>query len=161
MSLPSHRTPVSSRLLLLRFLSVTKMMFTFPHTFYMSGPYQHPSFDLSNNYVKQPTYWPESLFLIKETDTHTHTQGVEYFSDPAWTTRVWSPEGELFCPLCYRVQTGCGASQPPIQWGVVGSYFGGKMAQAWSWPTHLHLAPRLRMRGAIPPLPNTSSCRSV
>jgi hypothetical protein len=24
---------------------------------------------------------------------------------------------------------------------------------------HLHLVPRLRMRGAIPPLPNTSSCR--
>jgi len=27
--------------------------------------------------------------------------------------------------------------------------------------THLNRLPRLRMRGAVPPLPNTSSCRGM
>jgi hypothetical protein len=36
--------------------------------------------------------------------------------------------------------------------GHWGSFPGGKAARAWKW-THLHLVAKLRIRGAIPPLP--------
>jgi hypothetical protein len=40
-----------------------------------------------------------------------------------------------------------GPTQPPIQW----------VPDALSLITHLHLVPRSRMRGAVPPLPSTPS----
>jgi hypothetical protein len=41
--------------------------------------------------------------------------------------------------------------------GTRGYFPGGKAAGLWNWP--LHLVPRSRMSGAIPPPPNTSSWR--
>jgi hypothetical protein len=45
-----------------------------------------------------------------------------------------------------------GPTQPPIQWIPGAPSLGVKLT------THLHLVQRSRMRGAIPPLPNTSPC---
>jgi len=41
--------------------------------------------------------------------------------------------------------------------GYRGLFPPGKAAGVWSWPLNLLLVPRLRMRGAMPPLPHTSS----
>jgi len=41
--------------------------------------------------------------------------------------------------------------------GTGGSYLSGKEAGDVKPTARLHLVPRLRMHGAIPPLPNTSS----
>jgi hypothetical protein len=49
--------------------------------------------------------------------------------------------------ITYR--TALGPTQPPIQW-VPGALPCGRGVKL---PTHLHLVPRSRMRGAIPPLP--------
>jgi hypothetical protein len=43
--------------------------------------------------------------------------------------------------------------------GYLSSFPGRKVTGEWSWPTQLHLVPRLRMDGAIPSLPHTSSWR--
>jgi hypothetical protein len=45
-----------------------------------------------------------------------------------------------------------GSTQPPIQW-VPGALSLGCRGPGAKLTTHLHLAPRSRMRGAIPPLP--------
>jgi len=59
----------------------------------------------------------------------------KFFSPPQCPNRLWGPHSLL--SNWYRMQSGRGVKLT----------------------THLHLAPRLRMRGAIPPLPNTSSWR--
>jgi hypothetical protein len=45
-----------------------------------------------------------------------------------------------------------GPNQPPIQW-VPGALSLGQNGQGVKLTTHLHLVPRSRMCGAIPPLP--------
>jgi hypothetical protein len=45
--------------------------------------------------------------------------------------------------------------------GNGGSFPGGNAARGMKLTTHLHLVQRSRMRGAIPPLPNTSSWRGA
>jgi hypothetical protein len=52
-------------------------------------------------------------------------------------------------------KTALGPTQPPIQWVP------GARSLAVKLTTHLHLVPRSRMRGAIPPLPNTSLWRGT
>jgi hypothetical protein len=39
--------------------------------------------------------------------------------------------------------------------GIGGNLPGGKAAGTWSWPLPLHLEPKLRMSGVIPPVPIT------
>jgi hypothetical protein len=46
-----------------------------------------------------------------------------------------------------------GRTEPPIQW-VARVLSQGLSGRAVKLNTHLHIAPRLRIRGAIPPLPN-------
>jgi hypothetical protein len=53
-----------------------------------------------------------------------------------------------------------GQTQPPIRC-VPGALFLGVKRQEREAITHLHLVPRPRMRGAIPPLPNTPSWRGA
>jgi hypothetical protein len=52
------------------------------------------------------------------------------------------------CFLRHRVQTGSVVHQPPIQW-VPRSLFSRVKRRGVKLTTHLHLVPRLRMRGAI------------
>jgi len=52
----------------------------------------------------------------------------------------------------YRV---CGPPKPPSQWVLGALSSGAKMS------THLRQLPRLRMRGAMPPVPHTSSWRGT
>jgi hypothetical protein len=65
-------------------------------------------------------------------------------------------KGRVFS-LRPRVQTGSGAHPDSHSMSTGGSFHGDKAAWAW----HLHLVPRLTMRGAIPPLPHTSSWRGA
>jgi hypothetical protein len=51
-----------------------------------------------------------------------------------------------------------GRTQPPIQW-LSGAPSLGESGRGVKLTTHLHLVPRSRMRGAIPPLPNKPSWR--
>jgi hypothetical protein len=55
-------------------------------------------------------------------------------------------------PLHHRIQTGSGAHPASYPMGTRGSFLGGKAAGACTLTTHLHIVPRSRMRGAIPPL---------
>jgi hypothetical protein len=70
-----------------------------------------------------------------------------------WTTGVQFPTGAIKEPfsLLYCFQTGSGAHPASYPMGSGGSFLGGKVARAWT--THLHLFPKLKMRGDIPPLP--------
>jgi len=54
--------------------------------------------------------------------------------------------------LYHRVQNGSVANSASYSIGTGSSFPGSKAAGAWSWPLNLHLLPRLRMHGAIPPL---------
>lgn len=72
------------------------------------------------------------------------------------TRELWlsSWQGQEIYHL-YSVQTGCGASQPSIQW-ILGSH-----SPEVKWlvcEAHLHLVLRLRMQGETTPLPHTSAC---
>jgi hypothetical protein len=62
--------------------------------------------------------------------------------------------------LHHRVQTGSGAhlASYPMGTGAFSLWQSGRDVKL---TTHLHLVPRSRMRGAIPPLPNTSSWRGA
>jgi len=59
--------------------------------------------------------------------------------------------------LCHRVQTASGANPASYKMGTGSSLLGGKRPGREA--DHPQLAPRLRMCGAAPPLPNTSSWR--
>jgi hypothetical protein len=69
--------------------------------------------------------------------------------------------GAPYFSLLHHVQTGSGAHPASYPMDTRGSFPGDKTAKAWIWPTHLHLVPRSRTFGAMPPLPNTSSRRGV
>jgi len=67
-------------------------------------------------------------------------------------------QGQGIIPFVTASWPPMGSTQSPIQWEERSVSSGVK------WPgremsTHNHLQPKLRIRGAIPPLPNTSSCR--
>jgi hypothetical protein len=51
------------------------------------------------------------------------------------------------------LRTALGPTQPPIQWVQGALSLGGKATGGMKLTTHLHLVPKSRMRGAIPPLP--------
>jgi hypothetical protein len=58
----------------------------------------------------------------------------------------------IFSPR-HRVQTGSWAHPAPYGMGTASSFTGDKAVGGVKLTTHLHLAPRLRSRGAIAPLP--------
>jgi hypothetical protein len=60
------------------------------------------------------------------------------------------------------MQTGSGGiTEPPTQWVSVALSLGVKAGGGVKLTTHFHLVPRLRMRGAIPLLPNMPSWRDA
>jgi hypothetical protein len=67
-------------------------------------------------------------------------------------SRVRFPAAAGNFSLHHRVQNGSGTPQPPIQW-VPGALSLGYSGRGMKLTTHIHLVPRSRMRGAIPPLP--------
>jgi len=69
---------------------------------------------------------------------------------------VQDPAGAGNFPLNHRVQTGSVAHPASYPVGTRGSFPGGKAAAVWSCPL-TRTVPRLRMRGATPPLPNMLS----
>jgi hypothetical protein len=69
-------------------------------------------------------------------------RGWEFFSSALHPDRLWGPLSLL-----------SNGFQGPFPWGQSG--WGVKLT------THLHLVPRSRIRGAIPPLPNTPSRRGA
>jgi len=55
-------------------------------------------------------------------------------------------------------------SRPDLLWGpisLLSNSYRGWSGRGVNLTTHLHLVPRSRMHGAIPPLPNTSSWRGA
>jgi len=64
---------------------------------------------------------------------------------------------KVFILLRPRVQTDRRAQPASYPVGTRGSFPGGKRVHGVNVIPDLHLAPRLKMRGAIPPLPNTYS----
>jgi hypothetical protein len=68
--------------------------------------------------------------------------GWEFFSSPRRPDRLWSPLSLL-------------------SMGNRGFFSAGKAVGAWKLTTYLHLVPRSRIRGAIPPLPSTPSWRGA
>jgi hypothetical protein len=63
--------------------------------------------------------------------------------------RIPTGAGNLYHPI----QAGSGAHPASYPMGTMGSFPGGKAPGIVKLTTHLHLVPRLIMRGAIPPLP--------
>jgi len=54
--------------------------------------------------------------------------------------------------LCHRVNTGSGSHSGSYPMGTGGSYTGDKVARGMKLTTHFHLAPRLKIIGAVSPL---------
>jgi hypothetical protein len=67
-------------------------------------------------------------------------------------SRVWFPEGAGNVSLHHRVQTGSGAHPASYPMSTKGSFPQCKAAGGVKLTTHLHLVPRPRMCGPIPPL---------
>jgi hypothetical protein len=55
--------------------------------------------------------------------------------------------------LHHHIQNGSGAHPASYPMGTRGSFPGGKSGRYVKLTTHLHLVPKSRIRGAIPPLP--------
>jgi hypothetical protein len=75
--------------------------------------------------------------------------------------RVPVPAGAGNFSLHHRVQTDSGAHSASYPMGTGYSFGGGEAAGVVKLTTHLHLVLGLRMRGATPPLLNTSSWRGA
>jgi hypothetical protein len=73
--------------------------------------------------------------------------------------RVTATAGNL--SLHHRVQNGSGAHPASYPMGTRGSFPADKEAGSVKLTIHLHLVPMSKMRGAIPPLPNTPSWRGA
>jgi hypothetical protein len=68
-------------------------------------------------------------------------------------SRVRFPAGAGNFSLHHRVQNGSGAHRASYAIGTRGSFPGGEGVGGVKLTIHLHLVPRSRVRGAIPPLP--------
>jgi hypothetical protein len=76
-------------------------------------------------------------------------------------SRIRFPEGAgNFFLLTTASRMALGPTQPPIQW-VPGALSLGYRGRDVKLTTHLHLVQRPKMRGVMPPLPNTSSWRGA
>jgi hypothetical protein len=84
-----------------------------------------------------------------------------YYGLDHWKIAVRFPAKAGNFSIRHRVQTGSGAHPASYPIGTVGSFLGGKTAGAWSWQLTSISCRGERMRGAIPPPPNTSSCRGA
>jgi hypothetical protein len=78
-----------------------------------------------------------------------------------WGSSVRFPAGAGNLSLHYRVQNGSGAHPASYPMGTRGSFPGCKAGGTWSWPLTSTLCRGHRMRGSIPPLPNTPSWRGA
>jgi hypothetical protein len=67
----------------------------------------------------------------------------------------------VYISLRHRIQTGSGTHSASSPKDIGGCFLGEKAAGAVILTTYLHLAPRLRMRGVIPPLPHAPSRRGA
>jgi hypothetical protein len=65
-------------------------------------------------------------------------------------------KGEIFLSSPHSVQMGSWANPAFCPLGTWDSFPGGEAVGAVKWTTHIHLAPRLRMRGSIHPFPYTA-----
>ena len=85
--------------------------------------------------------------MLKQ-EVHIHTISVR-----DWTTQgLISSRGKGFF-FSKTSRPALGHTESQIQVGVVSFLPGGITVGAWIWPLSLHLVPRLRMSGAVPPLP--------
>jgi hypothetical protein len=91
----------------------------------------------------------KKLFRIGGLGTEIRTQTAQWYSAGlrAGWSGVWvsTKAGNFLFTTASR--TALGSSQPPIQWVL------GALSLSVKLTTHLYLVPRLRMSGAIPPLP--------
>jgi hypothetical protein len=69
-----------------------------------------------------------------------------------------SRQGQWFFFFATVSRPSLGPTQPSVKW-VLGAFSAGGGVLKRPGRDHFHLVPRLRMRGAIPPLPYTSSWR--
>jgi hypothetical protein len=88
--------------------------------------------------------WPRSLPSISRLDK----PGIE--------TQFVAEARDVTYNLSKNSRTVLERIQPPIQC-VPWAFPGDESAGSYCWQIHLHLDPRLRMSGAIPPLPYTCS----
>jgi hypothetical protein len=72
-----------------------------------------------------------------------------------WMTRVLFLTGAGTFFLHHLIQISCGAHPASYLIGT-GGFFWGKINWGMKLTTHLHLVPRLRICGAVPPLLHTS-----
>jgi len=74
-----------------------------------------------------------------------------------WTTGVQFPAVAVMGIVLFAMsRPALGPTQPPLQW-VMGALTPGVKRPGCETDHHLHLGSRLRMGGAIPPLPKSSS----
>jgi len=88
-----------------------------------------------------------------------HTTAFIFHEATSWTTGVLFPRGAImgFFLIATASRLVLGPTQPSIQFVRRLFPTGVKAAGGVKLTTHLHLVPRLRMRGYIHPLPHTSS----
>jgi hypothetical protein len=103
--------------------------------------------------------WPLGFFECGWTRWTLH---ICFSYVPSWRSRdssvvqrwatSWMTGGNF--SLHHRVQSSSGAHPASyLRMGIRGWFPGGKVAGGIKLSTHIHLVPRSRMRGAIPPLP--------
>jgi hypothetical protein len=91
------------------------------------------------------------LRLVAESCTVCSSETFGYMDDRC--SRVRFPTGAGNFSLHHRVQKGSGAHTASYPMGTRGSFLGGQSGWGVKLTTRIHLVPRSRMLGAIPPFP--------
>jgi hypothetical protein len=77
------------------------------------------------------------FMFLPHTTSSSHDSSVSIalgYGLDNWGTRVWFLEGAGNFSLHHHVQNGSGAHPDSYPVGTRGSFLGGKVARAWSWP---------------------------